>query len=149
MLRLTAFEFMVRAIPEAFVFIFASYAISNHKINVKRYIISSALVAISVYFIRMFPINYGVHTILNIITQTVILISINKIDIIPALKSSIMIFICIFISELLNMLALNLIFKENLEAIMSNTILKTIYGLPSLVCCAIIALCYYYLRKKG
>jgi len=149
MLRLTAFEFIVRSIPEAFVYIFACYAVSNNKLNIKRYIISSMLFAICVYFIRMLPINYGVHTILSIITQTIILISISKIDIVLAIKSSIITTIFLFIMELLNLLALNLIFKEQLEAIMLNPILKTIYGLPSLVCFGVVVLCYYYhLRKK-
>lgn len=148
MLKLTAFEFIVRVIPEAFALVLASYALSNHRINIKRYIFSSILFALSIYFIRMLPINYGVHSILNIIIQTVILISINKIDIIPSIKSSIITFISLFIIELLNMLLLSLVFKERLEGIMSNTILKTICGLPSLLAIAIIALCYYYYLKK-
>lgn len=149
MLRLTVFEFIIRSIPEAFVFILASYALSSSKINVKRYIISSSLLAACVYSIRMLPINYGVHTILSIITQILILININKIEIIPAVKSSIITFICLFLIELLNMSILSFVFKGNLEVIMSNAMLKTIYGLPSLICFATIALSYYYhLRKK-
>ena len=120
------------------------------KLNIKRYIISSILFAICVYFIRMLPINYGVHTILNIISQTVILISINKIDIILAIKSSIITSICLFIIEVLNMLALSLIFKEQLEAIMSNTMLKTIYGLPSLdMFCNYCIMLLLSFEKKG
>ena len=148
MLRLTAFEFLVRTIPESLVYIFAAYVFSNKKLNVNRYLISSLLLAVSTFIIRMFPINYGVHTILFIIIQTVILIIISKIDIILAIKSSIITTIGLFIVELLNMLALNFIFKEELEAIMSNIMLKTIYGLPSLGGFAICVLCYYYLRKK-
>lgn len=149
MLRLTAFEFIVRAVPEAFVYIFASYALANNKLNTKRYIISSILLATCTYFIRMLPINYGVHTILYIIMQTIILISISKIDIILAIKSSIITTICLFVVELLNLLILNFVFKEQLESIMSNPISKTIYGLPSLVGFAIVSICYYYLKKKG
>jgi hypothetical protein len=147
MLRLTAFEFIVRAIPEAFVYIVAAYLFSSTKLNVKRYIISSLLLAASTFIIRMLPINYGVHTILFIIIQTAILIFVGKIDIVLAIKSSIITTICLFILELLNMLALNLIFKEQLDSIMLNPMLKTIYGLPSLIGFAIIAFCYYF-RKK-
>lgn len=148
MLKLTVIEFVLRTIPEAFALVLASYALSNHKINIKRYIVSSILFALSIYFIRMLPINYGVHSILNIIIQTVILISINKIDIIPSIKASIITFISLFIIELLNMLLLTLIFKERLEGIMSDTVLKTIGGLPSLLAITIISLCYYYNLKK-
>jgi hypothetical protein len=147
MLKLSAFEFIFRTLPEAFIFIFASYLFANQKINTKKYILSSIMVAISIFLIRMLPINYGVHTILNIITQTLILNSINKIDIIPAVKSALVTTICLFIIELLNMVALNIIYGNQLNEILSNPMLKTIYGLPSLAAFLIIVICYYYFKK--
>jgi len=149
MLALTAFEFIVRTIPEAFIFIFACYAFSNTKVNTKKYIISSILLAICTYFVRMLPINYGVHTILIIIIQTVILTNMNNIDIIKSVKSTIMTVILILIFEGINMLALNLIFKDGLDSMLSNTTLKTIYGLPSLVCVFITILIYYFIKRNG
>jgi hypothetical protein len=148
MLRLTAFEFIFRALPEAFLFIFAGFVFSNNKINAKKYIISSILLAICIYFIRMLPINYGVNTILVIIIQTAILTSINKIDVIKSIKSAIVVAICLFILEALNVLMLSIIFKEQFNAIMLNPILKIIYGLPSLIGFIIIISCYY-ISKKG
>lgn len=147
MLRLTLFEFIFRTLPEAFIFIFASYVLANHNVNIKKYILSSILVAISIYFIRIFPINFGVHTILNIIIQTAILNGISKIDIIPAVKSAIVTTICLFIIELLNMVVLNIMFENQLNEILSSPKLKTLYGLPSLVMFLIIVSCYYYLKK--
>jgi hypothetical protein len=147
MLSVTVFEFLVRLIPEAFVFIFASYVFSNTKLNVKRYISSSLLLGTCVYTVRMLPINYGVHTILNIAMQTVIVAYISKIDIIEGIKSAIISTIFLLIFEGINMMALNLIFKDNLESILANTILKTMYGFPSLVC-FFITIAIYYLSKK-
>ncbi|MCE5220315.1 MAG: hypothetical protein LLF98_03380 [Clostridium sp.] len=147
MLRLTAFEFVVRIIPEAFVIILAMSALSNTKLNVKRYIISSLLFGVYVYTVRMLPINYGVHTILDIVIMIIIMSNINKTDIISAIKASLITTIILFICEGLNILLLSLIFKDRLEAIMLNTVLKTIYGLPSLICFAIITI-IYYLRKR-
>lgn len=147
MLELTAFEFIVRTIPEAFIFIFSCYLLSSNKINIKRYVISSILLAIGICFIRILPINYGVHTILSIIIQTIILATISKIDAILALKASIITTICLFIIELLNLLGLSYIYKGQLETLMSNPVSKTMYGLPSLGGFAIISFCYY-LRKK-
>ncbi|WP_160691804.1 hypothetical protein [Clostridium sp. C2-6-12] len=147
MLKLTAIEFILRAIPEGFVFIFACYALSENRVNMKRYVASSLLFAISVYLIRSLPINYGVHTILSIIIETIIIISICKINIVLAVKSSIIATICLFVIELFNMLVLKIIFKEQLDAIMVNPAIRTIYGMPSLLIFAIITLSYY-LRKK-
>ena len=148
MLTLKSFEFVIRTIPEAFLVILGCYAFSKTNFHIKKYIFSSILFAICMYFIRMLPINYGVHTILGIIVINVLVCSINKIDIILAIKSSIIVTICLFIIEALNILVLNFIFKEQLEAIMLNSTLKTLYGLPTLVILAIILLCYYYKSNK-
>ena len=147
MLRLTAFEFVVRVIPEAFILMLASYGFSNTKLKLNRYIISSLLLGICEYSIRMLPINYGVNTILDIFIMIVIACSINKIEIISAIKASLITTIGLFILEVLNMLLISIIFKERLEEIASNTMLKQLYGLPSLICFAIITI-IFYLRKK-
>jgi hypothetical protein len=148
MLTLKAFEFVIRTIPESFLVILGCYVFSNAKFDIKKYIISSILFSIGVYFIRMLPINYGVHTILGIIFINVLLWGINKIEIILAIKSSIIITICLFIIEALNILVLNLIFKENLEYVMSNSMLKTLYGLPTLGILAGIVLFYRKFSSK-
>ena len=147
MLRLTGFEFVVRVIPEAFVLIFAMAVLSNTKLKINRYIISSLLFGVYVYIVRMLPINYGVHTILDLVVMISIMSIINKADIILAIKSSLITTIVLLICEGINMLLLSFIFKDRLEVIFTNTILKTIYGFPSLICFAIINIIYYF-RKR-
>lgn len=148
MLKLTTFEFVVRIIPEAFILIFAMAVLSNTKLNLKKYIISSLLFGIYVYSVRMLPINYGVHTILDLVIMIIIMSSINKTEIILGIKASLITTIVLFICEGFNMLLLSLIFKDKLESIITNTTMKTIYGLPSLICFAIITV-MYYLRKRN
>jgi hypothetical protein len=150
MLKLSAFEFIFRTLPEAFLFILAGYSFSKTKINVIRYIISSILYAVAIYFIRFLPINYGIHTILGIICMNILICYVNKIDIILAIKSSIVATIVLFLLEGLNMLILNFLFKEQLEMIMYNSKLKTLFGLPSLIFYAVVVINYYiYLRKRN
>lgn len=148
MLALTSFELIGRTIPEAFIFIFATYVFSNTKLDAKRYIISSVLLGICIYFVRKLPINYGVHTILNIILQTVIVAKISKLSIINAIKSGIISAVSLFTLEAINVLALSLIFKEQLEAIMLNPTAKIIYSSPSLICFVIIIIIYHYISKR-
>ena len=149
MLKMTADEFILRLLPEAFIFIFAAYAFSKTRINKSKYLLSSFLLGLSVFIIRMLPINYGVHTILNIIMLAVISYAINKIDLTEAIKVSIITAICLFLLEWLNMLLLTTIFGNKLDSILSNTILKTVSGLPSLIGFGLIVICYYnYLKKR-
>ncbi|WP_026888591.1 hypothetical protein [Clostridium beijerinckii] len=148
MLRLTVFEFIFRLVPEAFVLILAMIALSNVKLNAKRYIISSLLLSVCEYGIRLLPINYGVPTILDIFVMIIIMWSINKADVVLSIKSSLIITIVLFIIEGLNILALNIILKDEFEKIMSNVILRTVYGVPSLLCFATISFIYYLKRRN-
>ena len=143
MLKLTMFEFVIRSIPEVFVFMFAAYAFSKTKIDKKIYILSSLLLAVAVFVIRALPINYGVHTILNISFMTIISNSINKIEIISSVKAAIIMAIILFASEGINVFILKFLLGDRLTMILSNPVLKTIYGLPSLLILASIVIGYY------
>ena len=150
MLKLTMFEFVIRSIPEVFVFMFAAYAFSKTKIDKKIYILSSLLLAVAVFVIRALPINYGVHTILNISFMTIISNSINKIEIISSVKAAIIMAIILFASEGINVFILNFLLVDRLTMILSNPVLKTIYGLPSLLILASIVIGYYiFLGKRN
>ncbi|MCB2300106.1 hypothetical protein [Clostridium tagluense] len=151
MLKLSLLEVYLRALPESFLVIFAVYAFSKTVINVKRYIISSILYGISVYLIRSLPIQYGVHTILNIIMIIVLTAFLNKIVIIKSIQASIMALILLFICEGINMIIIKYIFKVNVINILSNTSEKILYGIPSLVIFAVTVFTYYFYldrRKK-
>ena len=148
MLKLSMFEFIFRSIPEAFVFMFAIYSFSKTIVDKKKYLLSVILLGMSVFVIRMLPINYGVHTILNIIMTIIITCAISKIDILKSIKASIAMIIILFICEGLNVAILSIIFGSKLEQVLSNTVMKTIYGLPSLALFGIIISVYYMTLKK-
>lgn len=150
MLKVSVFELFARLIPEALIFMFAIYTFSKVRVEKKKYLIASSMLGISVFFVRLLPINYGVHTILNIIMVTVIANSINKINMIKAIKASIIITVLLFIIEAISVIILNSIFREQLQVIFSNPTLKIIFGLPSLIFFEIIVGGYYiYLNKRN
>lgn len=150
MLKVSVFELFARLIPEALIFMFAIYTFSKVRVEKKKYLIASSMLGISVFFVRLLPINYGVHTILNIIMVTVIANSINKINMIKAIKASIIITVLLFIIEAISVIILNSIFREQLQVIFSNPTLKIIFGLPSLIFFGIIVGGYYiYLNKRN
>lgn len=148
MLKLTGFEFFIRLIPEALILIFAAYAFSKTKMDAKRYTLGAILLCMCVFAIRLLPINYGVHTFLNIIMLTIIAVKINKIGTIKAVKSSIIITILLFLSEALNVFVLSLVIGDELTRIVADTNLRTLYFLPSLVFLVLIVSIYYKNLKK-
>lgn len=148
MLKISFVEIILRGIPEGLLFILAGYAFSKYTIQVKRYLISSMLYSVIVYSIRYLPIEYGANTILNLIVIIILLISINKIDIIKAIKSGILVMLLGFISEGVNMFILQVILKKEINLIFNNNLLKILYGIPSSLIFACVAVTYYLILLK-
>lgn len=151
MLKVSLLELFFRAIPEAFLFIFAIYAFSKTAINIKKYLISSILFVIIAYSIKFLPIQYGVHTILIFISMIPLTVNINKIHILKAIQSSIIVIILQFICEAINIFIIQNIFKMDLNYVFNNPTLKILYGIPSLLIFALIVTLYYVrlLRRKN
>ncbi|WP_294401622.1 hypothetical protein [uncultured Clostridium sp.] len=147
MLKLTLVEFFLRTIPESFILMMALFILCNINITMKPYVMSSTLFGVCQYFIRRLPINYGVNTILGIFIMILIMHKINKSEIIPSIKSSLIMTIVLFILEWVNIVVLTFLFNDSLEIIFNNSILKILSGMPSLVLLALMTLIYY--KEKG
>ena len=149
MLKLSAIEFAARAIPEAFLLIFAVYTFSSTRMNKKNYLLSSLLMIIMIFIIRSLPISYGIHTILSIIVIILLSYSINGIDVINCIKSTIITIIFQLICEGTNIFIIQYILGKDMNHIFTNPNLKTIYGIPSLIIFAcIISFRYIKLLKR-
>ncbi|HEY8892072.1 MAG TPA: hypothetical protein VIM70_17680 [Clostridium sp.] len=151
MLRITLLEFFLRGLPEGFLIIFAVYAFSKTVINLKKYIISTIIYIVAVYLIRLLPIQYGVHTFLNIIVIIVLTVNINKIGVIKSIQASIMAMILEFICEGINVFIIGYIFKADITYVLREPSLKILYGIPSLLIFATTVSTYYFWltrRKK-
>ncbi|MGH4050772.1 MAG: hypothetical protein ACREVX_05380 [Clostridium sp.] len=149
MLKLTLIEFFFRGLPEGFLFMFGVYVFSKTVINLKRYILSSIILVGAIYLIRLLPIQYGVHTILNIIMLIILTVNINKIGIIKSIQTSLMVMILEFICEGINVFIIQYIFKANIIYLLSEPTLKILYGIPSLlIFTAIVVTYHFYVARK-
>lgn len=147
MLKLHPIEFLLRGIPEGFLFIISIYVFSKVSINKKKCIISSLLYSANAYLIRLLPINYGVHTILSLLFLGVLIIYYNKIDVIKALRSTIIIFLIQFLAEGVNVLLLNAI-NIDINNISNDPLTKSILGIPSLLISYLVVIIFYFINNK-
>ena len=147
MLKLTLLEFFLRTIPESFILIMALFILCDVKIKVKPYIISSILYGVCQYFIRILPINYGINTIIRIFVMILIMNQICKVEIILAIKSSLIITIVLFLLEWTNMIGLTFLLGDYMKVIFNNSTLKILYGIPSLILLEGLILIYYKTKK--
>jgi hypothetical protein len=148
MLKISMFEFLLRGLPEAFLFVFASFALTKTKLDMKKYIFASLILASIAYLVRFLPIQYGVNSILIIFVIVVLMNVINKTNMITAIRTGITIIIIEFICEGINVFLIQIIFNIDMNYVFSNANLKVLYGLPSLAIFAIIMIAYYSKLKS-
>lgn len=148
MLHISFFELIVRTIPESFLFVFAIYVFANKKLDFKKYIISSIELAIGTFFIRKLPISYGIHTIINIILLVFICNFFNKINTLECIKGGIFTAIILFFSEAINLFLIQLKVGDNVTSIFRDPVLKTIYGIPSLIIFLLVILLVNFLKNR-
>lgn len=149
MLNLEPIELILRAIPEGFLYMFGLYIFSKKEIEKKKYIISAIIIGLGIYIFRELPVNYGVHTMLTILLIIFLSSIYNKIEVISSIKSTIIMFIVQFISEAANILLLQLIPNLELDKLFSNTLYKTLLGIPSLIISLLILIgMKKYIEKK-
>ncbi|NFO70554.1 hypothetical protein FDC51_10330 [Clostridium botulinum] len=138
----------MRLTPESFLLIFIVQAFSNSKISKNKYILSSILLATTIYSIRLLPIHYGVHTILNIIAIVLICIFINEVTPIKAISYSLILSIFLALSEVLNLYFIYKIFGENVVDIFENPLKKSISGIPSMIMLIITVLFIFKIKNR-
>lgn len=148
MLRLSIFEFFLRAIPESFLFVLAGYVFTETTINTNKYLISSILLSIAAYVIRLLPIQYGVNAIISLIVLIVLLVSLNKIDIIKSIKVAIFIVILESTFEAIDVFIIRDFLKQDLNVVSSNPSLKIIYEMPSLLLFGLSTILYYIIFSR-
>lgn len=149
MIKLTLIEFIFRCIPESFLVSFASSLFSYKKGDYKRISLSGIFIAVSIYLIRLLPVYFGVHAILNYMAVFIILVNIGGIYITRAAASALIYMILLFSCEVVNILVVKYVFSLNVKYILSgNAVNKVMYGTPSLILFALIILLLYIFRDR-
>ena len=148
MLEATILDLIARGIPEAFLFVLSAYTFSKIAIDKGPYVISSILYAVIIFIVRNLPINYGVHTVIGVITLIVLNISVNKFELIKAIKVSIFTFILEFICEGVDILIIIYVFGLDMNNAFRDNITKLLYSSPSLIIFAMFVFSYYFILLK-
>lgn len=144
MLKLSLLEFFLRTVPEGFILILSAYAFSSKRIDKVNFCVSSVLLAIVTYLVRMLPIHFGVHTIILVTIFVLITVNINKIDIIKAISAGLTSATMLFICEWFNVFILTSLLNVNIENMLNNAFLKIIYGIPSILLFGLIIFAIWY-----
>ncbi|MHB8963850.1 MAG: hypothetical protein ACYC5K_11935 [Saccharofermentanales bacterium] len=144
MLQISLFELAVRGILEGFLFILAVHAFARTRITKGPYVIGSIIFIAFTYVIRLLDINFGVHTVLNLIVIIAICVFINRLVLFNVVKGAMLSVLIMFAIEGVNIAFLQLIYKDDLVNIISDPYRKTLAGIPGIVLFGITAAVLYY-----
>lgn len=146
MLKLTLIEFIFRGIPEAFILIFAGYAFAGKKPEKNKFFITSILLAVAAYLVRMLPIHFGVHTIILLVIYVLVSVNINKIDTFKAISAGLSGAIILFLCEWINVFMLTEVLKINIDIAFKSYLKKCLYLSPSLILFAAVIMVVFYVN---
>ena len=140
---------ILRGIPEAFIHMYAMFALANVKIDKKKYTLSSFVLAFLMVLISYLPISYGIHSILVVMVIIGLGVMVNQFDTVYCISVAIINMIIQFLTEGINVLLIEKVLKMDLAKAMSNPLGKSIYGIPSLIMFfGIIFIAHRVIRKR-
>lgn len=139
---------ILRMIPEAFLLIYSIYSFTFTKVDIKKILLSSLVGGIVVYFIRMLPVHFGVHTIISIMLYIILAIKINNIEMFKAIASTLAAIIIIFISDFILLIFYTKILHLSSELLFGETWITAISGIPSLILFYYMVRLITYIKKK-
>ncbi|MDF2546785.1 MAG: hypothetical protein K0R93_1683 [Anaerosolibacter sp.] len=148
MLKLSLFELFFRLLPEGFLLCFLMYVLSNKQFDTNKLVLTGIILGITPFFIRLLPINFGVHTIISLIIYIIAAVGLNNINIITAISSGLLSIIILSICDFINFFVLVNLFKFPIETMLDNIKLKTLAGMPSLLLFALIVFFLYRIRRN-
>ena len=120
----------LRCIVEVIIVNFMIYTLSKRSINNTNYYIVSILLSVLTYVVRLLPIYYGVHIVINLITFISIM-TILGIPLIKSIKNTLITFTILEFSEILNLIILIILDNKFWED--NEIYIKGSLGIPSLI----------------
>lgn len=150
-LELFIFQIVLGYCLQGLIFVLGMYTFNQQKIILKNYISASALFIVTSYIIRLLPISFGVHTIINMLILVIICIVLLKMPVFNTIRSMSIVMVFLLLSEMADLAVLTMVMgKDKFEEVMHNPLQKAITGIPSNVLfLLLITLSYYILKKKG
>jgi hypothetical protein len=153
-LQIIVIEFLLGYILQAFSIVLGLYAFNKRRVDKKKLVITSLIMAVVIYVTRLLPVAFGVHTVLNAVVIFLFSIIYLKLPVVKSLVSLIFIFVILISIEILVSLFLaSIIGVDQFIKRESDSLGHYIIGLPSSILFCIVTFWVYrvvrHKEKKG
>lgn len=142
-------QFFTGYLLQGFAFVLFIYAFCKKKIDVKQYVIQSVIMTFVIMLVRNLPINFGVHTLFNMLILILICVVMAKLPILHTIIASLTVTILMFVVELLNVGFFTLIFgTEKFKELIQDKFFKAYSAIPAMIIFLIIIIFIYFKTTK-
>lgn len=147
--KILIFKYIFGYMLQGFVFTLGIFAFNRQKIIFKKYFLVSIILSFFIFLVRLMPISFGVHTILNLLFLFLVCVLILKMPIYTTIRSTLLVTVFLLASEMANIsLMIGILGQEEFERRMSIPIEKAVVGLPgALIFALLIFLAYVILTR--
>lgn len=147
--KVIMFEFILGYMLQGLAIVFGIYTFNRQKINGKDYILASGLVIFGSCFVRLLPISFGVHTIINMMLLFIICILLLKMPMYTTLRSMSLVTILLLLFEMVDVAVISsVIGNERFEELMVDPIHRAMIGVPANVLFVVFVVLTNYLMKR-
>ncbi|MDF2543030.1 MAG: hypothetical protein K0S47_2748 [Herbinix sp.] len=150
-IKVIIFEYILGYCLQGSAIVFGIYAFNRQKIIVKNYILASILIMIISYLVRLLPISFGVHTIINMLFLYLICVIPLKMPAYTTIRSTSIVTVLLLICEMVDVaIIIAIIGKTHFESLMYHSLQRSYIALPGNVLFALVVIVvYHFLTKKG
>ncbi len=137
-------------ILQGFIFTLGIFAFNRQKIILKKYILVSVVLSFFIFLVRLMPISFGVHTILNLLFLFLICVFMLKMPIYTTIRSTLLVTVFLLASEMANIgVMIGILGQKELEQRMSIPIEKAVVGLPGALTFALLIILSYIILTRN
>lgn len=121
---------ILQGIPETVGVVTLAFVIAKLSLDWRKIVLIGSALAFGVYFLRLFPIAFGIHTIFQVVLLFIALIWICKGDLSLSLIASLLSFLALAMFEFISLSILMPIFGLTLETLFIDPFKRIIFGQP-------------------
>ncbi|MHB1153148.1 MAG: hypothetical protein ACYCWE_19660 [Eubacteriales bacterium] len=143
------FRFVFGFILQGFIFTLGIFAFNRQKIILKKYLLVSVVLSVFIILVRLLPISFGVHTILNLLFLFLVCVIILKMPIYSTIRSTLLVTVFLLVSEMANIgVMIGILGQKEFERMMSIPTEKAVVGLPGAITFALLIFLFYIILTK-
>lgn len=149
--KVIVFEFVLGYMLQGFAIVLGIYTFNRQEITIKDYVRASGLVMMISCLVRLLPISFGVHTIINMLLLFIICILLLRMPMYTTLRSMSFVTILLLLFEMVDVAVISSILgTERFENLMQEPLHRAMIGVPANVFFMIfVVMTNYIMNKKG